>query len=281
MKYACYLVVLCSSLAIAQLDQPDIKLNIVMTGADSVPANVRKEIANQIRRTITEPGQIPDELMERIRDQFQQRGYFKAEIKEPEIKYVRNQQGYVTSMEARVEVDEGLKYRLGQIAFTGVTIFDPERLRSAIPMQNGEVFNIEPVRQGLKNMRELYCSRGYINFTPVPNTDIDEQHLLINLTFDMDEGAQFRVGKLLLNGEEPFAGAGKKMLEAWHRHEGEVYDCSSLKYLFTPDAVGPKLASMLRGSYPETKVDNQNHTVNFFFSFPDAPANARLTASPR
>jgi hypothetical protein len=42
-----------------------------------------------------------------------------------------------------------------------------------------------------------------------------------------------------------------------------------------------RLASILRGSYPETKLDNQNHTVNFFYDFPDPPTNARVNPSPR
>jgi outer membrane protein assembly factor BamA len=274
------LLALCC-LSAAQAQERDIELNIVLTGADSVPADVRNAIASEIRRTVTEPGQIPDEMMERIRDQFQERGYFKAMVEAPKTTETRNSSGYVTSMEVRVHIDEGQLYRLGRITFTGEKVFDPGRLRSAVPMQDGEIFKVVGMRQGLKNLHDLYCARGYINFTPVPNTDIDEEHLLINITLDIDEGAEFRVGKLVLNGEEPFPGAGKKILEAWHEHEGEVYDCSSPKYLFTPANVGSKLASILRGSYPETKADSQNHTVNFLFNLPDPPANARLTPSPR
>jgi len=48
---------------------------------------------------------------------------------------------------------------------------------------------------------------------------------LINITLDLDEGAQFRVGTLTLIGPQPFTGAGKKMLEAWKSHESQIYSC--------------------------------------------------------
>jgi hypothetical protein len=265
-----------------QLQPHETQVNIIgvkFTGAESVPEKERTEIALDIQSSVTQAGQLGDEMGERIRDGFQRHGYFKAQVSPPTVTILGgNKRRQSVAVEAKV--DAGPQYRLGAIAFTGATVFDPVRLRAAVPMQSGETFSVEGMRQGLKNMRELYCDRGYINFTPVPNTDIDEEHLLINVTFDMDEGAEFRVGKLVLNGEEPFAGAGKKMLEVWHEHEGEVYDCRWPENLFTPANVGPRLASIIRGGYPKALLDNENHRVNLVFDFPDPPTNARLTPSP-
>ncbi|MGZ4789714.1 MAG: hypothetical protein ACXVZX_14445 [Terriglobales bacterium] len=55
----------------------------------------------------------------------------------------------------------------------------------------------------------------------MPNTEIDDQRDRITITFDLDEGQQFRVGRLILNGVEPYAGAGQQLIDAWKPHEGQ------------------------------------------------------------
>jgi len=271
-------------------EQGDITLNVVMTGADSVPSDVRNAIASKIRRTVTEPGQIPDEMMERIRDQFQQHGYFKVVVEAPQTTETRNSNGYVTSMEVRVHIDEGRQYRLGHISFTGAKEFDSTRLRAAVPLKDGDIFKIEQLRIALKNMRDLYCSRGYINFTPVPNTDIDEEHLRVNVTFDLDEGEKYRFGKLILNGVEPYPGARQKIMDTWEPHEGQIFDCDLWHKEFElmkrgnlQGAIDAILASDIRrGGPPEVTVNNNTKTVDLHFEFPDPKEIlSHSTSSPR
>jgi outer membrane protein assembly factor BamA len=73
-------------------------------------------------------------------------------------------------------------------------------------------------------MRKLYAAHAYLNFTPVPNTDADDEAATISLKIDVDEGPQFHFVRLSLAGEEPQAGTAAKLMGAWIPNEGKLYD---------------------------------------------------------
>src|SRR5262249_57576556 len=64
----------------------------------------------------------------------------------------------------------------------------------------GEVLNESVLRKGFENLKKIYGSRGYVNFTPVPLQDIDEQNKVVNLTINVDEDRQFSVNRIAFNG---------------------------------------------------------------------------------
>lgn len=85
---------------------------------------------------------------------------------------------------------------------------------------NGDIFNTQKIRVRLDDLRELYSSQGYIDFTPVPNTDAGDETLTVSLKIDLNEGKQFHFGQLVIDGEEPQAGTGARLVAAWRPYEG-------------------------------------------------------------
>ncbi len=148
---------------------------------------------------------------ELVRDAFQRQGYFKAVVQDPQTK-IRDtgssgfhipliMHGPGKVVDITIPVEEGDRYRLKEIKFTGnKAIKNTAALRRAIPMKDGDIFNIEMVRKGLKNLRDIYGEGGYINFTPVPDTQFDEDKKLISLTIDLDEGKPFYVRRIEFKG---------------------------------------------------------------------------------
>lgn len=143
-----------------------------------------------------------DELVERVRDQWQMRGYFEAKADLVEVRKL-SQAPETTIASAIVHVEEGEQYRLKEITFSNINVFSPAELRAAFPMQPGQVFATEAVRNGLKALRALYVGKGYINFTPVPDASIDEKSRTIVLAIDADEGEQFRFGSVRFQSDDP------------------------------------------------------------------------------
>ena len=251
--------------------QGDIPLNVSLTGAESLSPEKKAAIVKEISRTVTDAAQIPDEMNERILDQLQQYGYFKAQVDPPQRKELWNH-GILKEIGVRVNINEGHQYQLGRIDFNHATAFDETILRKAIPLQTGEIFNVENMRQGLKALRDLYCTRGYVEFSPVPDTALDEEHRQINLLFEMDEGPQYRFGKLILNGVEPHPGDGKKMLDWWKPLEGKVYNCHLADQVFQLAVKGnPKeaLELLIESGRIETTTNRNARTVDFYYEFPD------------
>ena len=65
-----------------------------------------------------------------------------------------------------ITVEEGRKYHLNNITFTGVKFFrTPEALMTpCFGMAKGDVFSTAKLRKGIENMRKLYGEFGYIDF---------------------------------------------------------------------------------------------------------------------
>jgi hypothetical protein len=235
--------------------------------------SLEKAITEEIKRHNTDGCELPNEMAERARDLLQQRGYFKALVQASKWKMVGSAER--PQLELSLVMELGEVFRLDHIDFAGQNAFDAQRLRAAVPMTDGMIFDVEKMRVGLKNLRDLYCSRGYVNFTPVPNMVFYDERKTIGVLFDMDEGEQYQVGQLTLNGVEPYPGAGKQILEAWKPHIGQIYDCSFLflegktRQVKTSDALLSSAIRTAGASNLEISLNNDTKTMMFHLNFPD------------
>jgi outer membrane protein insertion porin family len=201
------------------------------------------------------------ELSNRIRDAVQRHGFFKAQVIALDMERLDRRadppEVYVTA-----RIDEGARYRLREIKFTGnKAVIDTAALRRLIPMKDGGIFDIELVRDGLKNLRDAYGNLGYINFTPVPDTQFDDQKKLITLTLDLDEGAQFYVNSVSISGADPQRESALHALWPEALQPGKIYNARLVKLFFTnaKDLLPP-------GADPHhnllVKQNAQRHTVD-------------------
>ena len=150
-----------------------------------------------------------DEDTQRVQQAYQERGYWKAQIGDAQT-HVRDEGGlnWFTlrpstgkRIDIMLPVDEGDRYKLGGITFTGVTSeWNPKGLRSLFPQKDGEWFNAELFRKGLKALQKAYGSRGYIKVVAAPSPHYDEAKKLISWAIDIDEDKQFIVSRIEFTG---------------------------------------------------------------------------------
>jgi outer membrane protein insertion porin family len=150
-----------------------------------------------------------DEDAERVRQAYRDKGYFKANTEEPETN-VRNAGGINPftlhpSTGKRVDIvipiEEGERYRLGGITFTGNKAYSNSKaLRAQFAQKDGEYFNSTLFSKGLDALRKAYGEGGYINMVPNPVPRIDEAKKLVYLDIDVDEGKQFYVSRIEFSG---------------------------------------------------------------------------------
>jgi outer membrane protein assembly factor BamA len=74
-------------------------------------------------------------------------------------------------------------------------VFSTAQLRKQVPMRNGDIFDVYKLREGFDALKKLYASSGWIDFTPTPDFDIDDAAKQINLTLELDQEKQYRVGR--------------------------------------------------------------------------------------
>ncbi len=154
-----------------------------------------------------------EEDKDRIRDAYQQKGYFTARVVEHDMKmrdvggsgmkiplFKPNKPGKRADLTLTVE--EGKQYHLNTINFVGVKLFKtPDALmRPLFQMQQGDVFSTAKLRKGMENLRKLYGEFGYIDFVPEPVPEPIPGTDKIDLTFNVDEGKQFFVRRIDFSG---------------------------------------------------------------------------------
>jgi outer membrane protein insertion porin family len=169
---------------------------------------------------------------ERVRYYYQTKGYFKALVADPKTQIhdtsgVRWYWPFKSSpgkaVDIRLPVEEGARYRLKEITFSGnKAVTNTAGLRALFKIKDGDVFDTEAVRKGLEGLRKAYAALGYINFTPVPNTEADDEKKLISLRIDVDEGKQFFVRRIEFQGNTTTR--DKVIRRELALEEGQVYN---------------------------------------------------------
>ncbi|MGC2698102.1 MAG: outer membrane protein assembly factor BamA [Candidatus Angelobacter sp.] len=151
-----------------------------------------------------------EEDTERVRDAMQEHGYFKAVVDDPKtqlhdvttklhIPFFQKGRGKV--MDITMSIEEGDKYRLKAITFkNNKAILNTQLLRSVFPIKDGDTFDKHLIGKGLDNLRKAYGEIGYIDFSSVPTTDIDDEKKLITLNIEVEEGKPYFVRRIEFQG---------------------------------------------------------------------------------
>ena len=208
------------------------------------------------------------EDQERVRDAYQQRGFFKALVQDPKTNIHDTAPGFPwlfrkagKAVDITVPVEEGERYKLAAIHFHGnKAITNTAALRRMFGMKDGDLFNTELVRKGLKSLQTAYGEFGYINFTAVPDTKIDDEKHLITLDIDLDEGKQFYVRRIEFQGNTTTR--DKVIRRELALEEGNIYNSKAwdvsllrLNQLNYFEALKPEQDSDVKQNNAESTVD--------------------------
>ena len=150
-----------------------------------------------------------EEDTERVRQAYRDKGYSNAAVEEPKTQ-IRDEGGlnWFTfrprsgkRIDILMPIEEGGKYRLGTITFTGnKAVTNLRALRGTFAIKDGEWFNATLISKGLENLKKAYGQLGYINFGAIPKLSYDEDKKTVSLNIDIDEGKPFYVSRIEFTG---------------------------------------------------------------------------------
>jgi outer membrane protein assembly factor BamA len=203
-----------------------------------------------------------DEMGERVRASFQDRGYFKAEVKSLRFK-PHDPLGVPKPVTLEGEVSEGPQYKLADVMFVENHAFSSEKLRQQFPLKMGDLFERDKVASGLVSLRKLYGTQGFLDFTAIPDTKF-ASNATASLNISIVEGTQYHMGKLDIVADKEVAG---RLRPEWKLTEGDVYDQTYIdEYLQTN-------RDLLPLGFSRANV----HTIH---NCPDAVVEVRLIVDP-
>lgn len=154
-----------------------------------------------------------DEDKDRIRNFYQEKGYFTARALDHKVEIVDtgggkfkvplfypNKPGKKANL--AVEIEEGSLYKLGKVNFQGVKFFrTPDALfRPIFGMGEGDVFSTAKLRKGMEQLRKVYGEFGFLDMVPEPDFAPNKDTGTLDMTLSVDEGKQFFVRRIDFSG---------------------------------------------------------------------------------
>jgi outer membrane protein insertion porin family len=175
---------------------------------NSKPIGIPKSIIFENLFSRTYDSTKLEEDAERVREAMREKGYFKALVGDPKTQMRDTGRNWINpfskpgkAVDITMPVEEGDQFKLKEITFSGgKAVTNMKALRRLFPMKDGEIFSTADVRKGLDALRKAYGQLGYINFSPVPDTEIDDDKKQITLKIDLDEGKQYFVRRIEFQG---------------------------------------------------------------------------------
>lgn len=127
-------------------------------------------------------------------------------------------------------VNEGPRYRVRDVRFLGNTIFDGEAMAATAKLQGGQLFEQAQMQRDRVWLQELYGSHGYVFADVRPEPVFLEEPGEVDLLYHIDEGEQFRVGRIFVNigGENPHTRI-QVALNRMSLRPGDIMDIRELK----------------------------------------------------
>ena len=155
---------------------------------------------------------LSEDLEVGIRELYRSNGYFKVSVGDPILQNVDTTharagiplitgKGHGKAVNITIPIEEGERYRMGTLK---IVSSDPDKalslkvdaLKTAFPLKQGDIFSTEKVRKALETYGKIYGEYGFIDFTPEPDTEVDDVNKIINLTLRFDEQKQYYVHRI-------------------------------------------------------------------------------------
>jgi outer membrane protein insertion porin family len=135
-----------------------------------------------------------EEDLERIRTEYRDHGYLDADVARHEIEFLEEK----NHIDITIHVVEGEQYSVGDLSWSGNTVFGDERIEPLIVLRKGDIFRESDYQLTLQNLRTLYWDQGYIYITITPKRDIHEH--AVDVSFSIREGSPARVRRIEITG---------------------------------------------------------------------------------
>jgi outer membrane protein insertion porin family len=127
-------------------------------------------------------------------------GFFQAKVSRKIDHYPRENWTQITFV-----VSEGQRYNIRNVQFMGNSKFEPVALSEAAKLKGGAAFEQSKMAADAQWIQKLYGSHGYVFADVRPETVFLEQPGEVDLLYHIEEGEQFRVGRIIVHiaGDNP------------------------------------------------------------------------------
>jgi outer membrane protein insertion porin family len=142
----------------------------------------------------------PDRLTfdrELLRRFYLKEGYADFRVLSVVAELLPDREGFIITF----TVEEGERYKFGKIGLTAtLPRLGPETLRQHVTAEEGEWYNAQEIEDTIDNLTEVVGNMGYAFVDIRPRAGRDRENLLIDVTFEIQEGPKVFVERIDIQG---------------------------------------------------------------------------------
>ena len=162
-------------------------------------------------------------LTEAIRPVYLAQGYLRAKLGPPEIRLTGNPtQKLPEQIPVFVPITPGAVYHWKGARWTGNVVVSEFTLNGLLGLKSGDVANGMQIEAAWDRVREEFGHNGYLDAKLDTTPAYDESAHTVSYSVSIQEGPQYRFGKMVLTGLSP--AAERKLHAAWPIGAGDVFD---------------------------------------------------------
>lgn len=161
-------------------------------------------VTKLLQRDVYEEAKFEEDL-DNVRSVYRKAGYKNLVIGEPQIE-IEAQRPEAEAIEQQkrrmvitIPVEEGQRWKLGDITIEGNAQFSDELLLGQFEKPNGGWLRSTVVDKGIEAVGEVYRNTGFL-FASVDSELIERDGDVADLVVKVDEGDQYRVGRIEFEG---------------------------------------------------------------------------------
>jgi outer membrane protein insertion porin family len=182
------------------------------------------------KRDVYNPATVEEDL-DKVREVYHNAGYKNLVVGNPELTVLesgKDSEGRPKKRELGIviPVEEGERWKLGDILFEGNKVLPDEFLKNAFEEPKGGWLRQDVIDNGLKQLEEFYSNTGYM-FARIDDEIIERDDLVADVKLIIDEGDQFRVGRIEFSGNSKTK--DRVLRRSLRVQEGMVFNSGQLK----------------------------------------------------
>lgn len=123
-------------------------------------------------------------------------GYAQVKIDPPKTIVSPDKSG----IEVVFKIDEGPKFKIGEITFEGDLLKTPEEFLEVMTSDDQEYFSQQIIMKDLSELQAIYGDQGYAYANIVPRPIMHDETAVMDLVFQITQGEKVSIGEIKITG---------------------------------------------------------------------------------
>ncbi len=124
-------------------------------------------------------------------------------------------------------IEEGPLYKVRNVTLKGNSHFDNETLLANLKLETGQTYYQRKAQAHAKRILKLYREDGYVDAEARQHLRFVPEANVVDVEFKIDEGRQFRIGKIEITGNEQVHDKViRRILDEYDFSPGELYNAN-------------------------------------------------------